>query len=322
MSAFEETLRWLKHETDGQTWIGQAMRTELRPTMKEWMWPEHVWVPSWVSAISKDYYYLEWLGHRDGCPSRDDLCLDYDSGHDARYDRHHYYGAAGKMAWGRTKIVYRPDPTFIDFLEPDLEGAMQWLPYYGVLIDDEISPVLIFNDTIVSDSTWINALTFSRLYNKRSDVVSVLGVRQGDYYSAGARDPRCSSVERAPAWVQKAFGLLQYAAAQHADIETAPRPTAKNRAQRRAPPKEPAIHHVGYRLGSAIRAQRIRALGSRADGQTRASVTPHVRRGHWHRFWIGPKNTPERRTMVRWVPPLFINANGPDDLVPVVRRVV
>ena len=36
---------------------------------------------------------------------------------------------------------------------------------------------------------------------------------------------------------------------------------------------------------------------------------PHMRAGHWHHYWTGPKNAPleERDLVVRWIDPIFIN---------------
>lgn len=34
---------------------------------------------------------------------------------------------------------------------------------------------------------------------------------------------------------------------------------------------------------------------------------PHSRRGHWHHFWTGKRNTEERKLVLRWVAPTFIH---------------
>lgn len=38
--------------------------------------------------------------------------------------------------------------------------------------------------------------------------------------------------------------------------------------------------------------------------------SPHVRRGHWHHFWTGRKGSEERRRIIKWVAPMFINTDG------------
>lgn len=70
---------------------------------------------------------------------------------------------------------------------------------------------------------------------------------------------------------------------------------------------------VGVRIGSAVRAYRASSTshtaGNRAPG-THASPRPHMRRGHWHNFWTGKKDTPdERKLVLKWVAPSFVGAS-------------
>ena len=39
------------------------------------------------------------------------------------------------------------------------------------------------------------------------------------------------------------------------------------------------------------------------------SKIPHSRRGHWHHFWTGKKNTEERKLILKWVAPVFVNGS-------------
>jgi hypothetical protein len=63
--------------------------------------------------------------------------------------------------------------------------------------------------------------------------------------------------------------------------------------------------------------ERIRKFGasaiyghSPASGHgTGARKSPHVRRAHWHTYWTGPRNSDERKQIVRWVLPTFVNAD-------------
>ena len=81
---------------------------------------------------------------------------------------------------------------------------------------------------------------------------------------------------------------------------------------------------VGYRIGAAIRKGMRSDRGAGEDargGQTRshASPVPHVRRAHWHHFWQGPKDDPDKRDLVlRWMPPVLVGAQE-DDLATVHR---
>ena len=43
-----------------------------------------------------------------------------------------------------------------------------------------------------------------------------------------------------------------------------------------------------------------------------ASKSPHVRKAHWHHFWTGKRNSDERKLILKWLPPAFINADEND----------
>lgn len=67
---------------------------------------------------------------------------------------------------------------------------------------------------------------------------------------------------------------------------------------------------VGMRIGAAIRIhkenERTQA-GSKSDnGNSHASPRPHMRKGHWHHFWIGARQSEERRLILKWLPPTFV----------------
>jgi len=70
--------------------------------------------------------------------------------------------------------------------------------------------------------------------------------------------------------------------------------------------KAPTIHAAGYRIGAAL--DLARASASHAAGDGLRSVTPHVRRAHWHRFWRGPKDG-ERRVYARWLSPMLVGSD-------------
>lgn len=79
---------------------------------------------------------------------------------------------------------------------------------------------------------------------------------------------------------------------------------------------------VGYRIGAQIRAYELAAQANGASGDG-AGMRPHVRKAHWHSFWLGPRDKPEmRRKRVRWLPPIPVNVEGSESLVPTVHKVV
>lgn len=92
----------------------------------------------------------------------------------------------------------------------------------------------------------------------------------------------------------------------------------RDRRSRETTANAPTFWEVGYRLGAAIR--RAEGRERAADGGTHTSPRPHVRRAHWHTFLRGPRSGTQERVL-RWLPPIPVNADEPDDLVPTIRPI-
>lgn len=77
---------------------------------------------------------------------------------------------------------------------------------------------------------------------------------------------------------------------------------------------------VGVRIGAAIRQQKAREQAETESG-THNSPRPHMRRGHWHHFWTGPKAQPENRKLIlKWLSPMAVAAD-PEDTPIVLHKV-
>ena len=80
---------------------------------------------------------------------------------------------------------------------------------------------------------------------------------------------------------------------------------------------------VGYRIGAALSAHRLTGDQKSAKGSKRlhASPRPHIRRAHWHSYWIGSRKKPkERELVVKWLHPILIGGKS-GDIVPTIRTV-
>lgn len=99
-----------------------------------------------------------------------------------------------------------------------------------------------------------------------------------------------------------------------------PTPVKKHGLPRYYPPAKPRVEVLGERLGASLRAAALRE-GQPALGSLGGSVTPHVRRAHWHTYLLGPRDGTRRRE-VRWQPPIFVRLGESDDATPTVRHVV
>ena len=76
---------------------------------------------------------------------------------------------------------------------------------------------------------------------------------------------------------------------------------------------------VGVRIGSSLRKYRSDyAAGSvRNESGTHQSPRPHMRKGHWHHFWVGKRDSDSRSLKLRWVAPTFVGEMQADEM-PVV----
>lgn len=136
--------------------------------------------------------------------------------------------------------------------------------------------------------------------------------------------------------------LVLYIISQGADVEVR-QPAAVDPSPLRGTPlkdkyREISFWNVGVRTGAKWRASlaaHSAALASSLplsappskekgseEGSRRAPVRPHIRRGHYHHYWTGPRKEPgERKLIVKWLPPTFVTAT-PSDALPVTVRVV
>jgi hypothetical protein len=92
-------------------------------------------------------------------------------------------------------------------------------------------------------------------------------------------------------------------------------PTKTKKGWRLFPPPKPRLWDVGSdierKLSEAVGHDGQNYVHSAIDQIKRASPRAHVRRGHWHGFWRGPRKG-SRRYIVKWLPPMVV-AGGCDD---------
>jgi len=83
-------------------------------------------------------------------------------------------------------------------------------------------------------------------------------------------------------------------------------------------PHNETVIGVGIRLGSVFR----KAAGDCSEwsgGGSGIPLPPHIRRAHWHTYWVGKKG--EQRPEVKWLSPILVNAKSADQIVETVHRV-
>lgn len=101
-----------------------------------------------------------------------------------------------------------------------------------------------------------------------------------------------------------------------------PSPRRTRKGVRFFPAQQPTEWDVGYRIGEALQHLRTASRTAECDaGEIHSrQISPHIRRAHWHSYWVGPlREADERRVTVKWIPPVAVNVSA-DPPRPVVRR--
>jgi hypothetical protein len=123
------------------------------------------------------------------------------------------------------------------------------------------------------------------------------------------RQPRASLVSSgalvslAP-MLEPVLGLVLYICSEGADIADPDDPAWRPMRRTHTPAKRTRQVAVGYRVATALRHARV---GGAGRGGTHASPAAHLRRAHWHHYWVGPRGG-ERRLELRWIPPVAVGA--------------
>ncbi len=94
-----------------------------------------------------------------------------------------------------------------------------------------------------------------------------------------------------------------------------PRPKKVKGGWRCFPAQKTRIFDVGQKIGQALR-QVQEEMASAPTGRT---VADHLRRGHWHGYWIGPREASQRgkrKFIYKWLWPTFVHGRKVADETP------
>lgn len=121
-------------------------------------------------------------------------------------------------------------------------------------------------------------------------------------------------------WYQPLVSLVLYICSITADFSHYtpghPAPTRTRRGPRIFPPDKPVIIPTGDDTGAILR---ISLASAGQESQCLPSgrhISPHIRRAHWHCYWIGQP----RRAEIRWMPPILVNTDVAKERVRQVKR--
>lgn len=109
--------------------------------------------------------------------------------------------------------------------------------------------------------------------------------------------------------LEKLLGTLMYISSKEADVRTVYAPQ-KNQT-RKSRQTDCTVHDVGFRIApqlAEVRHVYEHEAKGQDGGKTGRHVAPHVRRGHWHGYWTGPRENPTGLE-IKWVAPTIVNAS-------------
>ncbi|MBF0140060.1 MAG: hypothetical protein HQL74_07255 [Magnetococcales bacterium] len=109
------------------------------------------------------------------------------------------------------------------------------------------------------------------------------------------------------------LSLVMYLCSDEPDVVYRPEPAARpgnptprkiKKGMKIFAAENPRVWDVGSKIGGAIRAARERHPS--AESQPGQSPAPHIRRAHWHAYWVGKHGSQERRVILKWIHPIFV----------------
>lgn len=71
--------------------------------------------------------------------------------------------------------------------------------------------------------------------------------------------------------------------------------------------KAPKFWHLGDNIGKQLKESKNSRPEIIVDGRTHKSPQVHFRKAHWHHFWVGPRDNPDKRKLIlHWLAPMLV----------------
>lgn len=238
---------------------------------------------------------------------------------------------AALAAWRVTQGIYRIDPALLPRLwetpvsgdipiDVLLHGFPQWCLYVETPESEEMVGFFAHLEWDVERKRPELRLLIDRPDGRLVPIPLHLGaqslvecvqqaVDQAIGFAAGYHlDVPPNTAASIAALIEPCVSVLLYICSQCDQIDgnpTNPQPKRVKGGWRTFPPSKTTTYHVGTAIGAALRAayqqQEIAAGGY--------SVRPHVRRAHWHTYWVG--SGMDKKAVLRWLSPILVNSTRP-----------
>lgn len=121
--------------------------------------------------------------------------------------------------------------------------------------------------------------------------------------------------------VMHVLAAIIYIVSKESDMESFYIPREGKHKKKYADLSSAQVTRVGYRIGRALGKARSKVeMGDSVEHDDRNSrgVMPHIRRAHWHCYWIGPKDNPTD-IVVHWLAPIVVNGNQ-GEVIPTIHE--
>lgn len=225
--------------------------------------------------------------------------------------------------WRQTRGIYRFDPGLEEALgnsqesDPFPASHLRRLPEPCVFLTSEMGGLFagaFSADVFVMVESKANTISMCAFDMDASNILeggrsfghrfhdddALLGDAYGDW-----------SATKAATWLPRLLYLCTV------DPDIGP-PRERKRSKKTRNLLLPRTFDVGLRIGASLRQARKEAEESRqaATGAERHRPIAHVRRAHWHSYWVGSEALENRRLELRWVPPTLVNAKSSDEIIP------
>lgn len=253
------------------------------------------------------------------------------------------------VAFDQAKAIFKFDPTVSHALwESEMDtvhgSVFRRIPYFGLYID--LRPLAIYNQVAENlDGVFVNLAITPRpdLIDEEAEVdekglrkipgaeaLSLLYVGDGEvgaYPLILPLDVAVADVftheglggfesldshsqnEEDRELVSRTLSLLAYICSSEPDMRRVHRTKGSGKKRKKDNGKKssrPRVYECGYRLGKNLRG----VMSS--SGHAKGTKRPHIRRAHWHTYWTGPRNSPNRIASVKWIPPTVVAGKAKD----------
>lgn len=261
---------------------------------------------------------------------------------------------AGLIAWGTTKGIYRFDQTLLEELTKTSESddipceQLTRLPEWACFVDlgnNSLEGIELPNSVILFSSIMqdlplffaieifqkdskverINCLTLPISENSIPEYVKKTYESSADEeYSEEWINWKIKDLNSDFGKIKKYLNLALYLSSDEPEITINDKAKKPNKSievvnGKIQIPKETRNWDVGIRIGAQLRKLKAEYLeNSETTSKSTKGKRPHIRRAHWHIYWVGSKSE-KQEIKLNWVMPTLV---GGKEIIPTIINVI